>query len=419
MRYPTLPGWRAGLTVCSILMPALHAHASGFALPEMSMLGLGLSNAVVANAEEHGAVAYNPAAAGFHEATTVSAGALLIAPDLSVTPTSGIATDSEGDDLAVAPSLIATTALNDNWRLGLWVGAPFGLETDWPAGTFVDPAASAALQQLQLGSAPTTSSLELLSIAPSLAYRVSPHLSIAVGADYYHVRDVQLDTAASSLRGDGETVGWNLSALYRADAWSFGVSYRSAATVGVTGDFSSPSLPVPGPLASRADLEIPSRLQAGVRYAYNDRLAVEADITRTGWSAFEGVQVQSQLNGTTVVQTEDQWKDANAYRLGLTWQWNPALQLRFGYSYDETGQPDEHFSARTPDADRQLFSAGFAYGLTEDWTLEGGYMYVLFDDRRMASTVDQSGTDPNGTSTLNGDYSANVHLFGLGIRKTF
>ena len=74
-------------------------------------------------------------------------------------------------------------------------------------------------------------------------------------------------------------------------------------------------------------------------------------------------------------------RTADAIRVGLTYDVRPTTQLRLGYSYDQTGQPDAHFSARVPDKDRQLFSIGVAQNLGNDITVEAGYMYVLTEDR--------------------------------------
>ena len=59
-------------------------HASGFAVPEMSIAGLGTANALVANPEEIGAIPYNPSAMAFQEHSSLSAGLMLINPSLEV-----------------------------------------------------------------------------------------------------------------------------------------------------------------------------------------------------------------------------------------------------------------------------------------------------------------------------------------------
>jgi long-chain fatty acid transport protein len=389
---------------------AFTAHASGFRLPEASLAGLGTGNALVANAQEPGALTYNPAAMAFHDGTTVVAGLIAIAPDISVTTSTG-SHDSDVDSPFYVPNLFATGHISPTVTWGLSIGAPFGLETNWASGTFqtLSPPSPAAAAH------PTRSKIDMVNINPNVAVKLGVNTSIAAGLDYYYVRDVRLDSAGAKIAGDGGDYGFNLAILHVAGNWSFGGSYRSAITVDVDG---TATTVITAP--ATANLDFPWMLQVGARYQATRALAIEFDIERTGWSEFDQIRITSTaLAGGTATSTNN-WDDANAYRLGATWDVTPETQLRFGYTFDETGQGDERFSARLPDADRHLFSVGIAQKLG-GWTIEGGYMYVLFDDRDYATSVPFGtyGSDPNGTSAYNGSYSASVHLLGLGVGTKF
>jgi long-chain fatty acid transport protein len=89
-----------------------------------------------------------------------------------------------------------------------------------------------------------------------------------------------------------------------------------------------------------------------------------------------------------------------------------------GYSYDESGQTDEYFSARVPDNDRQLFSIGLTHEYS-GWTLEAAYMYVMVDDRTFNTTTPPNPADPNGTSLYNGTYESSVNLLSVGLSTKF
>ncbi len=383
---------------------ALTAHASGFRLPEASLAGLGTSNALVANAQEPGALTYNPAAMAFHDGTTVVAGLIAIAPDISVTTASG-AHDSDVDSPFYVPNLFATGHISPTVTWGLNIGAPFGLETNWAPGTF--PTLTGPLAGLH----PTRSKIDMVNINPNMAVKLGANTSIAAGLDYYYVRDVRLDSGAAKVAGDGGDFGFNLAALHIAGPWSFGASYRSAITVDVDGTLNT--------LPATANVDFPWMLQAGARYQATKAVAIEFDIERTGWSEFDQIRIRNAATGGIVATSTNNWDDATAYRLGATWDVSPDTQLRAGYTFDETGQGDENFSARLPDADRHLFSVGVAQKLG-DWTVEGGYMYVLFDDRDYVSTTTYVPPgDPNGTTAYNGSYSASVHLLGLGVSTKF
>lgn len=397
-------------TVIALVTSSGYSFASGYALPELSVSGLGLSNALVANPVEAGAVPYNPSAIGFHDKSWVDVGGLLINPHFKVKTASG-SQDSEGADWLAAPLLQGVWKIDERWGLGLGVNAPFGLETEWKVGTF-------PIIPLQH---PTKSELEIVSVVPTLSFRLNESLSLAGGADFYRVKTGTLNTGLSETEGDGNAWGWNLSALFRQGPWSLGVSFHSAATADLSGDFKvKPPLPPVLNQDVTLDLDLPWRLQVGVRYEVNPKLAVELDLTRTGWSQFKKIEVVSDTNGRPIVTDTNDWDDANAFRFGLTYQIQPKTQLRLGYSYDKTGQPDAHFSARVPDSDRHLFSIGVGHDYGNGWALDAGYMYVLFEDRNYRSSKPYiPGKEVNGTSGFNGDYEAHASLFGLSIRKSF
>lgn len=406
------------------------ALAAGFSLPEASTAGVGTANALVANPDEIGAFPYNPAAMGFHDSSSVALGTILIGPSFSVDTASG-SHDSQGADWLTSPTFQMAFKVNDKWRVGLGLSAPFGLETRWPDGTF--PALSGTVT-LPIPptypkvprSQPTASKLEILDFTPTATFRVNDDLSLAAGLDVYWAKTAELDSTAAKLSGDGTGLGFNLSALYRQGPWSFGATFRSAATLGLEGDFEplSKTLVALKRLApaqsAELDVDLPWRLQVGGRYAFDERLAVEFDVTRTGWSEFNDLEIKGKGTGILIFRDSNDWEDANAYRLSATYQLSEATQLRAGYAYDETGQGDDHFSARVPDSDRHLFSLGVAQSLGHGFSLEASYMYVLGVDRDYRSSRHYTtGSDINGSDALDGDYSMDAHLIGLELVKVF
>jgi long-chain fatty acid transport protein len=417
------------------------ASGSAFNVPELSVAGIGMSNALVANPDERGAFAYNAAAMGFHDGSSIALGAAFIGPRFSVT--TDRKHDGEGADWLIAPMIYAMAQVHEQWRFGFGVGAPFGLETKWAEGTFPELTGSPGTRNITLapgvtrpveipkGDHPTHSKLEIVSLMPSIAYRVNDSLSLAAGLDYYKARDTRLDSTLKQLAGKGDGWGWNLGFLYADGPWSLGASYHSAATLDIEGTVTvlSDALALdgfgqlaPAVVPAQVDLHLPWRLQIGARYEVNQALAVELDWSRTGWSRFDTLKIKRSTDGALLETNTNKFDDTNAYRIGLSYDVLPQTQLRFGYTYDESGQPDAHFSPRIADSDRHLFSIGAAQELAQGWTIEGGYMYVLFEDRTIASSKDYSllrGDEINGTAAVNGKYEAHAHLIGVEVRKRF
>ena len=404
---------------CSILTAS--AMASGFRLPELSTAGTALSSAVVANPDLAGALPYNPATMAFQKEGKLVAGLVFVQPDISVNPTAGTASDSQGESTHTVPNVFATKHFDDKWSWGVGLNSPFGLETKWEAGTFgtfaLGGAAVAALE-------PEHSKIKMININPNVAYQLDANTSVAFGVDNYRVLDLIFNTQAIKISGDGQDYGWNIGLLHAQNNWSLGLSYRSSVKVTLDGTVDATGV---GSTKSDAEakIEFPSLLQIGGRYKVDDKLAVEFDVEKTGWSSFDAIDINHSSPGLPdPISSTNNWKNAMAYRFGGTYLLSPTNQLLAGYAYDETPGNDDFFSARVPGNDRQTLSLGLAHKQA-DWTIELSYMYVKADDRKINSStsflagVGGGNTDPNGTDAYNGTYKLIAHLFGVGVSTQF
>ena len=390
------------LLLCLVFTASV--YASGFRIPETSVAGTGLANAIVANYKEIGSIPYNPANMSFIDGRNLQFGAAQVSSELHVEPDSGIATDSIHDTTLLIPHYYYISTLDNTWSYGLNINVPFGLETKWPDETFTSFAGP--LDPLE----PEASSLHMVNFNPNVSYR-SGNTSFAFGLDYYDVRELVFNTQDIKITGEGGDIGWNISFQHVAGPWSFGGSYRSAIEIDLSGTVSVATFVS----NATANIELPSILQLGARYTLNRDWSVEFDIDRTGWSVFDTFEINHSLPVPTGVASPitstNNWQNSNAYRLGFEYRTDPKGKLRFGYSRDERAQSDDYFTARVPDSDRQLFSAGYVRHL-KYWSFELSYMYVKFDERDFNSTSPPA-AEPNGTSAFNGMYDSNVSLFGL------
>lgn len=408
-----------------VLLPSL-SQASGFRIPESSIAGMSLSNAVVANPDVKGAMIYNPAIMSIQdERRTVTFGLMNVNLDVHVKPENGNETDSQGDNSISIPDFYYMSKVSKKWAWGLGLHAPFGLETKWPQGTFgLFSDLAVAIDPSIAGLEPEQSKIEVANLTPNVSYLINQNNSISLGINYYDVRKLIFNTQAAQINGSGDEFGYTLGYLYKRGDWSLGATYRSEVKVTADGSIDIVAGPSAGATANAsADIEFPAMLQIGLRNQINQNFALEFDIERTYWSSFNKLEIKHGLSTTPITSTNN-WKDGNAYRLAGSYQLNNAWQLRFGYTLDETPQSDDYFTARIPDADRQLFSFGVSYK-PNSWEIEAGIMYIKFDDRTInqttsyASRIAGGDTDPNGTDAFNGTYESNATVIGVGFTKTF
>ena len=411
------------VVVAIIVFLPVNIHASGFRLPESSIAGMSLSNAVVANTDAKGAIIYNPAIMSMQEdRRALSFGFMDVKLESHVDPELGTATDSQGDNSIVIPNFYYTSKVSKKWAWGLGLHAPFGLETKWPQGTFGTFATlGPAIEPLE----PEQSKIEVANLTPNVSFLINENNSVSFGVNYYDVRKLIFNTQDIQINGSGDEFGYTLGYLYKRGDWSFGASYRSEVKVTADG-----SITAFGSTAdASAEIEFPAMLQIGLRNQINKNFALEFDIERTYWSSFDTLEIKH--NHTIVpspITSTNNWEDSNAYRLAASYNVTRAWQLRFGFTLDETPQPDDYFTARIPDADRQLFSFGVSYK-PNSWEFEAGIMYVKFNNRTInqpagsyQNRIVSSGgadTDPNGTDAYNGTYESNATMIGIGFTKTF
>ena len=389
----------AGLSICLL---SLQAQSSGFRVPEISTTGMGLSNALVANKDEVGAMAYNPAVMSFHEGLTFQIGTTLIGYDLSVTPTGGSQTNSTAKDTFVIPNMFISTQAGENITFGLALNSPFGLETRWPKDTFPAFSGSGPLD----GAEPEHSKINMFNLNPNMAIKLDKKTSVAMGIMFYNVNSLVFNTQSTDIHGSGNGFGWSLAMLHTTQNWDFGLSYKSSVKTYLKGRVTSNAL---GDNPANANLEFPDMLQLGLLYRISNKFNIEFDIERTGWSVFDQIVIEydhSALGKRTITSTNN-WSDALAYRLGATYQLSDKTKLRFGYSLDDSPQPEVTYSARVPDSDRQLFSVGVGH-IFGGWVLDASYMHVVVDDRTVADST-----------FYNGVYKSSIDLLGLGISTTF
>ena len=175
------------ILACHLAAFSGHAIASGFAIAEQSVKGLGSAFSNTAEAGDASTIFFNSAGIGFLDGTEVNTGAHIIIPRSSFTDQgstinalvgggslAAASTNAGGDPgvTALVPNLYMhhqlTGWMGDRIHLGLGINAPFGLKTNWDEGW------TGRYHAL-------TTSIRTINFNPTIAFEATDNLSIGVG----------------------------------------------------------------------------------------------------------------------------------------------------------------------------------------------------------------------------------------------
>jgi long-chain fatty acid transport protein len=426
----------AALAVLAALAaaPLRPAFAAGFSISEQSAKATGMADAVAAQSDDPAVIYYNPGGMAFFDKAAGSVGATYITftkadfHGANPFPGEGV-TATEQKLHAFPPHAYWVQPITPELKLGIGFETPFGLQTRWQnpdsfSGRFLS----------------TLASIKDIDVNPTVAWQVTPEFGIGAGfiARFSEVqleRDVPavdpftlttVNAARIKLKSKYDRgYGFDVGFLNKPTPWfSWGGSYRSKMTVNYTGDailfprssgdpifdmFLAHALPYNTSIPVKTQIKFPDEALFGVAVKPMPDLTVEVDGNRWGWSTLQNVPITfpgGQLPNSNIVQ---RWKDSWAVRAGLNWTAAPAWQLRLGYVWDQTPQPEQVVNPLLPDANRNGVTAGIGFrGNPID--LDLGVMYLFFADRTRAKTF---ADDPQGP--FFGTYSTRALLISLTV----
>lgn len=411
---------------------AAPAFAGSFYLQEQSVRGAGRAFSGEAADRGTGSMWWNPAAIA-RSGRELSFGMHAIRIDSEVKNNGSYVTYPGGTNVPVVnprntevdpiesglvPNFAFATPVGDRLAVGVSVAAPYNFTTKYEPGSFARY--DALTSELRSGDASLT-----------VAYQVNDWLDIGAGVNAQYVKakltsampsvSPLLPDGSSSLEGDGWDFGWNVGAQVHKGPWDFGLSYRSAIEHELDGDV---NIVLTGPLAPNsvstggtAGFNTPWFASASVRYAVNDKLTLNAQVNRIGWSEFDAINVEYPNGGDSIHQD---YKDVTTGAIGLDYALSDKTTLRAGVGYDPTPTRDSLRTARIPDADRWLFSVGGSTEVTEGVTFDAGLTYIAFSDSEIYDDrTFYAGTPAAVTSHLRGTAEGSALVASLGARWAF
>jgi long-chain fatty acid transport protein len=426
-----------GLATAALIAGAAGpAFSAGFGFFEQGTRAMGMAGAYTAQADDPSMLFHNPGGLAFVTDPALAGGLTYIqaleAEFEGADPFPGEGYTAEQEMLSEGlPHGYYVAPINETWKWGVALNAPFGLVTEWE-----DPDSFAG-RYLS-----TKAALRVVDVAPTLGWRLTPRFGIGF-APVIRFSDVELerrigqinpftqravDVAALSLESDIDSgYGFNVGMLHHAtDAFSWGLSYRSKVEVEYGGEarmsqvpsgstqfdtLVRAALPFDTDLPVETAIEFPDMASLGFAFRFNPAMLVETDINWTGWSSFDEVPINftgGPTNSLPDSTIPEHWDDAMNYRIGFRWT-RPAREWRFGYVYDETPQPEEAVSPLLPDANRHGITVGYGKVAQEGFVWDVALMYLMFEERDRDESFNEEEPPFFGT------YNTEAVLLGLTI----
>jgi len=465
----TTRSFRATALALAVLgtLAAGQASASGFQLREQSVKNLGKSNAGSIVGKDASNVSLNPAAMTNLDKNTFQADVTVI--DLSADFSGGgsvfgspaapaaLSGGNGGDpgDPTVVPNMAAVFPMKgalEGMTLGVSVGAPFGLKTEYEPGWVGRYRA-------------LTSDVKTVDLTMSAAFKASDGISIGFGLVYERAevtltKAIDFGTAVCAraagagspaatcfnpnwalystfhpgsqdgsfeVSGDSTAIGYVVGAQIKPnDKLAIGISHRSEIKHDLEGtlDFAVPS-PVAtalGPLAAAyadgdggARLVTPSITTVSISYGFTDQFRVMADYQRTGWKSLQDVIIK-RANGSVVGSEPFNWKNTNFLSLGAEYDISDAFTLRAGVGKDQSPTNDAHRTPRLPDNDRTLYSIGASWNMSENLSIDAAFQRINIDSPTINLPFDPAS---GNFSTLHGSFSGSANLYGVSMQYRF
>jgi len=401
------------------------AYAGGFSFTEHGAAASGKANAFAGEANDPSAIFYNPAGITQLPGTQFMIGTSIVKLDSTFrSSTTGENTKLE-DQFPIVPHFFITHRFkqwDERLSIGLGVYTPFGIVVDWP-------------DNWQGRFDTTNARLRVTVYNPTVAYQVTPGLSVAAGiriadagAEFEQKFAVPaLGIPESKVRAhdlDAHPVGWDVGLLYHLKeiSTSVGLQFRSELQAKFNGDadFTGPAAPPTGPFANtgfHTSIKFPPQLILGVSTKAIPRWTINADIEWEGWKTVGSIP--KSFDGTASALNQRglrNWKNSYVFRLGAEYAATDRLALRGGFFYDQTPIPDNTFDPTIPNADLYALTggAGYRWGAT---SVDIAYLLGFYEKRAInGSTILP---DNLAGPTTFGSYSTTAQVLVLSVTHRF
>ena len=397
-------------------------QAAGYGINEQSAgyLATGFAGRA-SNAINASIASTNPAGISFVDGRQISAGADVILEGgeftngkHTLTPDAPTSTDGF-QKTSFVPFGYFVMPFDDQWSFGFAGYAPYGIELDyddnWAGKWFGD-----------------ITSVQVMALQATASYKIREDLAIGFGLIGAHVKGKLTSRPGPSsagmlgtIEGDDNTLAWNIGALWNVDEQTaLGLAYHSTYKFNLKGDYtvSIAGNDLPSQDA-RLRIVMPEKVMLSATHKFDDQWTFMADVTWTRWTRFQEFHV-TYTTGGTVSYVPMNWRDTWALSLGTSYQLNNQWQLRAGYMFDESPVTNATRTVRSPDANRNWFTFGANWTLSDNMNVDLAYAYVKLQDGTInEQKYDGPGQPSLGYGFITGNYSSGSHILGAQLNYKF
>jgi len=425
------PLWK--ILILSISIASASALANGIAINEQSASAAGTAfagrNSSVLNAST---LFSNPAGLVKLKRSEVSGGIAIIDTSVDIDDTQGSnAGTNEGDSvpLNIIPFGYFSQPLNDDFAAGIGLYVPYGIVNDYES-TF------------QGASHGSKSKVQVVTLQPTLAYRINDYVSVGAGPTINQLKGVLENTLTTggllgstgdtqiSVEGDDVAVGYNIGALFDVTHnTSWGLTYHSKVDYTLKGHTKVENSPLifglDGRYDARLSITLPEWLDTSVTHKFDAKWTGYIGAVWTRWSRLEAIEVRNTGVPSGVVgdnfqtlREELQWHDTWAGSIGAAYQLNPQWVLRSGIGYDPSPTTNDHRTVRIPVGNRKAFTLGAGWSPTPDFTVDIAYGYLW----ESTASVNQTERRVSGIvlqPAYSASYDNTIHLFNTQLTYRF
>ncbi|UTO19792.1 outer membrane protein transport protein [Acinetobacter sp. Z1] len=378
-----------GVALPVIILSTLTQHVfatTGYFMHGYGVKSQGNAGASIASFNDALTIASNPSGLSWID-SRVDVGATLFNPKRSAEIEGNLAGangrySGNGREYFVLPEFAINKKVNDTVALGLAIYGNGGMNTTYKRNPY------AAFGNT--GEAGVD--LAQVFISPAVAWRYSENQSIGIATNILYQRfeakgisgfapfssDAQKlsNQGKDSATGIGVRIGWSAKLN---DVVTVGANYSSKIEADKFDKYR-------GLFAQAGSFDVPESYAIGASFQITPALKILADAQRINYSDVDSVghpfSLASVMAGNAFGTENGQgfgWKDINIYKLGATYQVDPQLTLRAGYSHNDQPIPNDQtfLNILAPGVIQDHLSLGATWSVDQRQELSVAYTYGL------------------------------------------